>query len=701
MDPRQFGAVLEEDKVSPEQFGAIASQEPAVEDESGFWDEALGVGEAALAIGSGIVAEPIAGLVGIGSAVMGGAEAGAKTVEETKEALTYEPRTEEGKEDIQAVGEFMQPVGEAFKSAEDFLGDIGYEIAGPAGGAAGATIPTATLELLGLKGIRKVRGPNKITGIPDDVILDLEKRGLDIGDVSPSGLAKIQSKIKEGISKKAEDIKPPEKKQYETILKNIERNKLKKSAGEVMPDQEIVDAAKELGIDLNPSHYSTNKAYMEVEQSLKSRPGSMLSARELKAIDDLGSRADSLINDLGGTTDKSLIDLKVKNEIAGSIDSLSELAGTAYTKVDSAIPKATIVDAPTSKAYINQIVDDLGGDVSRLSPAEKDLYNLSKNEKITYSALDRMRKNIGRGFKKQGIYKDEDAGLLKQAYRQISEDQQKVADAFGVGDDYSLGRKLVADRKTIENQSMALFGREVNKSIIPQMKQSATALTKGDISKFNKLIKALPESLREEAAVTMLGHLFVQDARSATGLSQGFVKAFEGLNRNKQAKAELFKYLPEESRRRFNNIGKVATGLYRSKALKNTSRTALDLIAAMDDGGMFRRLTDTGRKVAMAEGVSTSVGLPGAGAAGVLGTILARGRKPASEAADAFITSEKFSKAIKEAAEGNVKSANEMIKKSPKFKNWVKFANKGDAEAIATVGFIPWLTGQTEEENVK
>ncbi len=677
----------------------IQPVEPAKkQEEPGFLEMAAGVGETAMAIGSSIVAEPVSGIAGIYGTATDGLEEGVQAIEQTQAAMTYQPRTETGQQYLKSVGEFLAPIGEALKSAETYLGEAGYEAGGPIVGAVGATIPTAAMELLGLKGINTLRGAKQVSGITDEAAETLKSKGVDIDDISEEGLAKIQDQAQRDALNKVEETKPPEKKKYQTILKDIENQKTKKSAGQVMPDQEIIQAAKDLGIDLNPSHYSTNKAYIELEQSLKSRPGSTLSAKELQAIDDLGKQADQLITSFGGQIDKSLLDAKVKQDISGTIQNLSDKAGVAYKNVEAAIPKSTIIDLPSSKSYIEQTLEDLGGDKSLLSVAEKQLYKLTKSENPTYAALDRVRKDIGKGFKGKGVYKDDNSGILRRIYAQIGQDQQNIADAFGIGKDYELGRKLVSDRKLVEDQSIKLFGKEVNKSLVPQMKAAATSLTKGDISKFDKLMDSLPSHLREEAAVTMIGDLFVQDARSATGISQGFVKAFEGLNRNKQAKVALMKHIPQDARKQFNNIGKVATGLYKSKALENTSKTARDLISALEDGGLFKRITDTTAKVAAAEGVTSTIGLPGAGAAGVLGSVLTRGRKSASQAADEFVTSKKFTEAVEEAASGNLKNADEMIKKSKVFKRWIRFADPGDVEAIMAIGFIPWVTGQTEGE---
>ncbi|MCP5015632.1 MAG: hypothetical protein GY938_10205 [Ketobacter sp.] len=116
-------------------------------------DTIASVIEPAATLITGAIAEPIAGIAGIAQAVNPLAEegAGARAVEATREALTYQPRTEPGREGLEAVGEAIEPVAEVFKGAETFLGDKTFSLTGsPALAAAAATIPTAIAEALGI-----------------------------------------------------------------------------------------------------------------------------------------------------------------------------------------------------------------------------------------------------------------------------------------------------------------------------------------------------------------------------------------------------------------------------------------------------------------------------------------------------------------------------------------------------------------------
>jgi hypothetical protein len=83
--------------------------------------------------------------------------------------MTYMPRTEAGQGQLRAVGEALMPVANALNAAQNYTGDVGYEMAGPVGGAIGAAVPTAAMELAGLAAGRALgRGAQVAKAVPDD-----------------------------------------------------------------------------------------------------------------------------------------------------------------------------------------------------------------------------------------------------------------------------------------------------------------------------------------------------------------------------------------------------------------------------------------------------------------------------------------------------------------------------------------------------
>ncbi len=124
---------------------------PPVVDQPSF--PGAGIIEPAATLISGAIAEPIAGIAGLARTAISGPEAGARAVEATREALTFEPRTEAGQRSLKTIGGVLAPVGEALKRAETFLGDETFEATGsPALAAAATTLPTVIIEAIGLAG---------------------------------------------------------------------------------------------------------------------------------------------------------------------------------------------------------------------------------------------------------------------------------------------------------------------------------------------------------------------------------------------------------------------------------------------------------------------------------------------------------------------------------------------------------------------
>lgn len=157
-------------------------------------EDKVGTLEAGLTIGSSILAEPISGLAGLAQSLNPFAEEGAasQAVQSTREAFTYQPKTQAGQEALGTVAETLAPVGEAFESTEQFLGDAGFELGDALGldddgKAVLATVlhsaPTAALELLGVaggKGLLKTEKGQKMAEQANNAIQQSKKKAVDV-----------------------------------------------------------------------------------------------------------------------------------------------------------------------------------------------------------------------------------------------------------------------------------------------------------------------------------------------------------------------------------------------------------------------------------------------------------------------------------------------------------------------------------------
>lgn len=146
-----------------QELNAIFAGLPPAQPEPTIGQQAVGALENIGALVSGAVAEPIAGLAGIGALLPGG-RTPTEAIEETREALTFQPRTEAAQAQQQVISEAIAPVGEIVSGAEKFLGDKTFELTGsPALAALATALPTAALELIGIKGTRNLTRAGRVS----------------------------------------------------------------------------------------------------------------------------------------------------------------------------------------------------------------------------------------------------------------------------------------------------------------------------------------------------------------------------------------------------------------------------------------------------------------------------------------------------------------------------------------------------------
>ena len=337
-----------------------------------------------------------------------------------------------------------------------------------------------------------------------------------------------------------------------------------------------------------------------------------------------------------------------------------------------------------------------------LTIAEKKLFNLVNRKEndgtLTYAALDRVRRDVGDGFNNhEGPFRIDSDATLREVYGVLSDTQNGVAEAFGIGGLYANARRLVEKRKGIEDSAINLFGRNLSNSLVPKFRQAGVALTKGDVAPLNKLLEALPEARKGEVVATVLGEIFAGGSRQGGALGTGFVNSFAALNRNATAKAALFRHLPDGTTKTFNDIGRVMTGIVKSnaKSLANPSGSAGPIIAALESGNMATKLYSAGAAVAGETALTTVSGIPGL--ATTLRVLTRQGKTPQIVKADQFLTSQPFKDAMQAAIEGNIPRANRIAENSPQFKAWTATLDQNTAANIANTGFIAWLSSQENE----
>jgi Transglycosylase SLT domain len=451
-------------------------------------------------------------------------------------------------------------------------------------------------------------------------------------------------------------------------------------ADQAAPDVQTVAAAKRLGIEehLQPDHVTTNQAYRELAQAVKSIPGSEARAAEMQGLEKIGQRADDLISEIGGTTDASTLSSTIKARMQATQSALEAQADALYARVRQEIPLNAEAPAPNVLGFIKQRADELGG-VANLSPMEKKIVArltpkaVSKTETVasdpaqaglmlpgwkptqqvttqtlkqpTYALLDDVRKDVGAAARMAGPFKDADTGLAKKLYSLITTDQSAVVGSHGAADLFNAAKASVAVRKGLEDDLTSLFGKSLDNSLVGALSSAVRALPQGDAAKLVRLVASVPNDLKQQVVASGVASAFRTAGTRGPINFTTYAKWYEGLLRNKQAYAAVMSNLPQAARKQLSDLYRVSKGI---SAASRERITTGRIQAVMDEfkgpDNLAGRLYETAKRSALSAGAGTAAGAvmgPGVGAA--VASALARGAKPnAIKAADALIASPEF-----------------------------------------------------------
>lgn len=443
-------------------------------------------------------------------------------------------------------------------------------------------------------------------------------------------------------------------------------------AGQAAPDPKVLEAARRLGIDeyLQPDHLTANQAYRELAQAVKSIPGSQTRAAEIQGLNQVGQRADRLINEIGGTTDLSKLNQAVRGQLDSTVTALENQADDAFKALRTQIPAQTRGNADNVLNYVEKRASDLDG-AENLSALEKMVRSKLTPKPIkdeagnvigvrppTYALIDDVRRDVGAAARQKGPFADADTGLAKQLYRLINDDQLALAETVGQGGNYQLANSLVRLRKGFEDDMVSLFGRQLDQSLVGKLESATMSLSKGDADKLAKILTAIPKEMRQTVTASALNTAFGKATQNGALNFNTYAKWYEGLLANKQAYAALMANLPQPARKQLSDLYRVASNV--SKATRERITTGRIQAVQQELQGADNLLSNIyglAKRAAVGlpiEAATTSVGLPGAGIASGLTAALTKGKPNALKAADELISSPEFQRlAVETVSTGN------------------------------------------------
>lgn len=643
----------------------------------------IGTGEAAISMVTGTAAQMLSGLAGLADAAIRGGNAGADTVKYVQELLTYKPQTTAGKERLQQVGKYLEPVANIMQGLQQTSGDIGYDLGGPVAGALFSTLPDAFLEML--PGSQIPRVAKKVaTGAAERAFAESTA---------------ITDQVFGKISKPIEDI-----------AKKVNAGDIKEVAFDVNPDPRFFKAMDELDIRTDPAvfQYSGNTQVRDIMGNIAAKTGSTLGAQGAAFTDAVSKTAQDLIQKWGGRVERGLVSDRYVDAVNRTINDLKASENDMYTEVANAIDRSTVISNPKNiREYLDGIATEFGG-VDRMPSEMKGLYKrLFGTEKEplspTYKAIDYERRQIYEGARKQNAFStlaDRERGELYAAFRKdIDEATEVIADE----DILALHKEantITAQRKTLEDQAVDTMGKRLEKGIVNVLATKIQGAGDAGTAALKATIDNILPDMRGEVIASALGKLMDTRQTKITPSGERLSFAPVAISRNLKALRNqpdlteiLFKDLPAGAKREFEALvdlsDRVVIG--NSNVIKNgRSQSVFD-----ENVGMLAKMFGPAKDLAARKIYGRS-----SDAAGLIERLIVR-KEPRDVAAGELLSSTQFQNLVADAVsegvvEGSLKSkklakAEKLMQESKQYKQWANMLSDSELAQLSSAGLVNYL----------
>lgn len=471
-------------------------------------------------------------------------------------------------------------------------------------------------------------------------------------------------------------------------------------------DPAVRQAATDLGLNVDeiPDFLlSKNPQFQAAAAAVGSAPGARLGFEKQKALEALKTRAQAVIEEAGGTTDLSELNLNLSNKMESIAKTLEQQADDIYNvQIPKVLPANTPVKLDNTVAAIERrLTDELGGDVGGLKKIERKILEIAQakrkltsqeislidaqiaplraqvsvgnrdpqllnqiaqleqskramiNTPPTYGRLKQERSEVGglvrRGNVIEGL-NDLDDGLAKLYYGTLTEDLDAAATAAGAQDLVKEANSLWSQFKNISEQRASLFGEQLQRSIgDPLITATRNLSKKGAYTEYAALLNKMPQDMRQNAAVSSLAAAFGANVKDEAFNPTYFKKWYEGLQSNSQSKNVLFSNLPPETRKHLDNLYKIADNISSAEAkYVSTGRLQTAMQASETTVEKVYDAVTRALKGLAAGAITTPIAGPVVGSA-VGGAIAASGNKqllPLLNRADEFLLSPEFRKLV-------------------------------------------------------
>jgi len=670
------------------------AEQPAEEQSS---QPIIGALETAATVGTGALAELGGGLTYLPALTIGGTDAAAAVKDAVGEKFTYRPRTQTGGkylDKLSVIGEFFDWLQDRGKEggltiAQGFGAEEGSPMAG-AGVAAGSIVPDAAAALLGVRPARSVAR--------------MESANAPANMTAPAPTIEQVTENIRGASKEG------------VLNAGSRRRSAEALADQVQPDAEVTGALREVGIapETVPAEVvSGSAAFRQAAGAARSVPASPLATRYRDFLDNLSRTAEDL-KAKAGANDIASVNYNVERNLTDNIERARQIEGSLYDEVDNLVDtqfgKSAVVDTTPIYNRLLSELDSVGGDVSKLSGAEKRLFaRFVKVERdaagnVTYSqrpetwgGITKLRKELNAAGEGKGEFGDAATFEAQEYARLVSETQKQAADALGIGDQFREALKATGIKKAAQEAAQQLLGQRLDKSFSAVFDTKVGQLSKGRIKEFDDAVQAIPEGARKEA-VTSFVFTKIMDPKNMDARVNvaGFNKWFNELSSNPQAKAALYKHIDPETRKTIEALGKITSAVKRA----NEDAVKTGLIGSVDEG--FKLSETIIGKVMRAGAVGAASASGGALAgAGAVAATAAKGAKALNQAASELLSDPTFqaqvANKIRNADANTLLRGEEALAQTPAWRRFFASVTPGQRKAIRNVGITAWLLSSNDE----
>ena len=520
-------------------------------------------------------------------------------------------------------------------------------------------------------------------------------------------------------------------------------------------DPTVRQAAIDLGLNVDeiPDFLlSKNPQFQAAAAAVGSADGARLKVEKQNALEALKARAQSVIEQAGGTTDLSELNLNLSNKMESIAKTLEQQADDIYNvQIPKVLPANTPVKLDNTVAAIERrLTDELGGDVGGLKKIERKILEIAQakrkltpqeislvdaqiaplraqvaggnrdpqllnqiaqleqskgamiNTPPTYGRLKQERSEVGglvrRGNAIEGL-NDLDDGLAKLYYGTLTQDLDSAATAAGAQDLVKEANSLWSQFKDVSSARASLFGENLQRTVgEPLITATRNLSKKGAYREYDSLINKMPQDMRQSAAVSSLAAAFGANVKDEAFNPTYFKKWYEGLQSNNQSKNVLFSNLPSETRSHLDNLYKIADNISAAEAkYVSTGRLQLAMQASETTVEKVYDAVVRSLKGLAAGSAAGAVAGPVVGSA-VGGAIAASGNKqaiPLLIRADEFLLSPEFRKLVS-TSQANPDA---YTKAAEKAVNSTAFKRFADAVKLPqTQRNVAFLIGGKEEE---